>query len=183
MNKEEYTERFGIAYHEAGHSLSGFQHGHTTNFIDINLDPQKKVYPNVDKSFGVDEPTINEIHNVDITALNQRNFNNVLEVAKRYCEGLLAGTMAEYWYLHKGNPKFEQINKNDKCKVRNCINVIYKLSGNQLNRNDFLNERMNNTRDFICNTDNFNKIQKIANALMNSKNFRVEKELIEKLIK
>lgn len=182
MGKEKFRKRVGIAFHESGHSVMGYYHGHPTNFIDINLDAKNQIYPQVDKIFGTDEQIISEIHNGNVAALNQRMQSDVIEVAEKYCEGLLAGTMAEYWYLYNGQPTFNQINRNDKDKVTYCINVLHQVIGQHFDRNSFLNERLNITRDFICNDVNFIKIKKIADALIKSRGLRIEREEVEEII-
>ena len=181
---EKFEERMGIAYHEAGHSVIGYIHGHTTNFIDINLDIARQIYPNVDKSFGVDEEIIKQISELDIIALKQRQCSDLLTVAEKYCIGLLAGTFAELWYLKNSHPqKFEHINQDDQRKIRNCINVIYSVIGEDFNRNQFINMCLNKTRDLVCDEVNFNKMKQVADALITSKRLRLERYDIESIVK
>ncbi len=177
MDSNQYIVTTRIAYHEAGHCFMGYLQGHSANFIDINFDP----YPNVDLDFGNDDPIICEIHNACMQALSNRTLVEVKEVAKRYCNGLLAGTMSEYWHFQQ-QPTFDQINAVDKANVQHCINVLYQLFGTNFNRSDFLNERLIYTRDSICDPSNFAGIKKIALALMMSKDFRIERKTIEELM-
>jgi hypothetical protein len=183
MGKEKYKEQLGIAYHEAGHSVIGYLHGHKTKFIDINLDLKNNIYPHVDKSFGADELIIKEISELDLLSLSQYPHAKLLSVSKVYCIGLLAGTFAELWYLYNSHPEsFEKINKNDKERVRQCINVIYKIIGNSFDRVEFVNECLNQARDLVCDVSNFSKIEQIARLIICSKNLRIEQHEIEKII-
>ena len=116
MGDEEFKERMGIAYHEAGHSVIGYLYNHTSNYIDINLNIRNQIYPHVDKDFGLDEQVIKEISKSDINALRQRQQSELIDVA----EDIVLD------YLQEHLQRFGFSTKNTHHHLKQLINTIEK---------------------------------------------------------
>jgi len=178
IKMSEYKQKNMVAHHESGHAVIGYLLNHSILEININYNLKKGIPAYTLKDYGDENPIIDIFVNKRYSLLKEYSERNIKNTAKKYCMALLAGPISETFFKFGTNYSKGIMSQNTP-DFNNTISTATFLY--PYNINDYIGLCSNQVADILRMVTVWETVKLLAENVMNSKDYRLNKEDIYKL--